>query len=231
MLKAAVKVLASMLVTASIASTAHAADIIEATVYHNDELKTASGLTWMGLFPTAAGQFELKPTKVTVTLVHDEIVDEPKGKKTGKKVTIAGKGEPLFLVKEVSSLRAGKVATSANFNRERLEIEQTLKLNVGDKHSTLTVNGKKKDQEWRSGYNIVLESGGTKQVVYERKEISDSSFPSLLWAGDLDGDGKIDLIMDVTSNYNVRDLALFLSSKAKQGKLVEKVATHFSTGC
>ncbi len=227
----AAKALASVLALTCIASSARASDIIEITVYHNDELKASSGLTWMGLFPTTAGQFEIKPAIVTVTLVRDQIVDEPKGKKTGKKVTVAGKVEPLFLVNQVPALKAGKVSTSANFSKERMDIGQELKLNVGAKQSTLTVNGKKKDQEWRSEYNIVLESGGIKQVVYERKEVSDSSFPSLLWAGDLDGDGKIDLIMDATSNYNVRDLALFLSSRAKPGKLVEKVAAHYSTGC
>lgn len=70
-----------------------------------------------------------------------------------------------------------------------------------------------------------------KQTVYERKEVADSSFPSLLWAGDLDGDGKLDLIMDTTDNYNVRNVTLFLSTKAKPGKLVEKVVSHESTGC
>ncbi len=71
-----------------------------------------------------------------------------------------------------------------------MDVGQTLKLNVGAKESVLTVSGVKKDAEWRTGFKVVLQSGGAKQTIYERKQVADSSFPSLLWAGDLDGDGK-----------------------------------------
>jgi hypothetical protein len=224
-------ILASTLLGSLIASAAWAADIIEVTVYHGEELHTKSGLTWMGLFPTKAGQFELRPTRVNVTMVHDEINDEPVNQKTGKKVTTSDKVEPLVLVKDVPALKAGKVITSTTYQKERPDVGAKLKLNVGGKESTLTVGGVKKDKEYRSQYKVVLETGGVKQTVYERKEVADSSFPSLLWAGDLDGDGKLDLIMDTTDNYNVRNVTLFLSTKAKPGKLVEKVVSHESTGC
>lgn len=224
-------ILASILLCSSIASVALAADIIEVTVYHDSELNTKSGLTWMGLFPTKAGQFELRPTKVKVSRVRDEINDEAADQKTGKKVTASDKVQPLFLMNGVSALKAGKVSTSKTYQKERPDVGFKTKLNLGSKESTLTVSGTKKDSEYRKDYKIILETGGVKQTVYERKEVSDSSFPSLLWAGDLDGDGKLDLILDTTDNYNVRDVTLFLSTKAKPGKLVEKVVSHESTGC
>jgi hypothetical protein len=225
------KVLASSLCCFLIASSAFAADIIEVTVYHNGELNSTTGKTWLGLFPSQGGQFELREAKVSVSLVNDPITDNSPKEKTGRKVTVAGKAEPLFVLTGVSGLKPGKVITSTVNKKERFDIGEKLKLNVGTKESTFTVSGAKKDAEWRTGYRIVLESGGMKQTIYERKQVADSSFPSLLWAGDLDGDGKIDLIMDTTDNYNVRNLTLFLSSKAKPGKLVEQVATHMSTGC
>ncbi|MBX9951258.1 MAG: hypothetical protein K2Y39_18970 [Candidatus Obscuribacterales bacterium] len=224
-------ILASTLLLSLVASAAFAADIIEVTDYHGEELHAKSGSTWMGLFPTKAGQFELRPTKVNIAIVRDEITDDPAGPKTGKKVTAAGKVAPLFLLDGVPALKAGKVSTSKTYQKEHPDIGFKTKLNVGAKESTLTVSGTKKDSEWRNQYKIVLETEGVKQTVYERKEVSDSSFPSLLWAGDLDGDGKLDLIMDMTNNYNVRDVTLFLSTKAKQGKLVEKIVSHVSTGC
>ncbi len=225
------KVLSTMLLCSMLASAASAADLMEVSVYHEGECSAKSGQIWMGLFPTKDKQFEMKATKVNITLVNDQIIDEDPRLKTGRKVVIADKVEPLVLVSGVPSIKPGKVVTS-NFNKsERIDIGKTFKLNVGTKESILTVSGVKKDAEWRNAYKIVLESGGTKQTVYERKQVSDSSFPSLLWAGDLDGDGKIDLLMDTTDNYNVRNLSLFLSSKAKPGKLVQEVATHMSTGC
>lgn len=224
-------ILACTLLFSLLAPATFAADIIEVTVYHAGELNAKSGSTWMGLFPTKSGQFELRPTKVKVAIVRDEITDDPAGPKTGKKVTAADKVEPLFLVNGVPALKSGRVSTSKTYQKERPDIGFKTKLNVGAKESTLAVSGKKKDSEWRSQYKIVLETEGVKQTVYERKEVSDSSFPSLLWAGDLDGDGKLDLIMDTTNNYNVRDVTLFLSTKAKPGKLVEKIVSHESTGC
>lgn len=225
------KFLPAALICSMVASDAFAADLMEMTVYHEGECSAKSGQIWMGLFPLKDKQFELRSTKISITLVNDQIIDEDPRMKTGRKVTIAGKGEPLVLIGGVPALKPGKVVTSDVIAKERMDIGQTLKLNIGAKQSTLTVSGIKKDAEWRTGYKVVLQSGGIKQTVYERNQVADSSFPSLLWAGDLDGDGKIDLLMDTTDNYNVRQLTLFLSSKAKPGKLVEQVATHMSTGC
>ncbi|HNB23514.1 MAG TPA: hypothetical protein PKZ32_13920 [Candidatus Melainabacteria bacterium] len=213
-----------------VSSAAWAADIIEVTTYHGDELHTKSGLTWTGLFPLQKGQFELRPTKVKVAIVRDEINDEAADQKTGKKVTVSDKVEPLFLIKQLPALKTGKVITSRVFQKERPEVGTKVKLNVGSKESTLTISGIKKE-EYRAQYKIVLQTGGVKQTIFERKELAESSFPSLLWAGDLDGDGKLDLIMDTTDNYNMRDLTLFLSTRAKPGRLVEKVVNHISTGC
>lgn len=229
---ASVKAILSTALTSSmLASAACAADIMEITVYHEGECSAKSGQVWMGLFPLKDKQFELRPAKINITLVNDQIIDEDPRIKTGRKVTVAGKVEPLVLVGGVPTLKPGKVVTSNVIAKERMDVGQTLKLNVGAKPAVLTVSGIKKDAEIRNSYKVVLESGGTKQTVYERKQVADSSFPSLLWAGDLDGDGKIDLVMDTTDNYNVRNLTLFLSGKAKPGKLVEQVATHMSTGC
>jgi hypothetical protein len=225
------KVLASSLCCFLITSAAFASDIIEVTVYHDGELNPTTGKTWLGLFPAKGGQFELREAKVTVSLVNDPIADNSPKEKTGRKVTVAGMAEPLVVVTGVSALKPGKVITSTVNKKERFDVGEKLKLNVGTKESTLAVSGLKKSAEWRIGYKIVLECGGIKQTIYDRKQVADSSFPSLLWAGDLDGDKKIDLIMDTTDNYNVRILTLFLSSKAKPGKLVEQVAAHISTGC
>ncbi|MCC7531413.1 MAG: hypothetical protein IT342_23120 [Candidatus Melainabacteria bacterium] len=225
------KVVASFLFCILVASSAIAADIIEVTVYHNGELNSTTGKTWLGLFPAKGGQFELREAKVSVSLVNDPIADNSPKEKTGRKVTVAGTAEPLVVIAGVSALKPGKVVTSTVNMKERFDVGEKLKLNVGTRESTFTVTGVKKNAEWRIGYKVVLESGGIKQTIYEREQVADSSFPSLLWAGDLDGDQKIDLIMDTTDNYNVRNLTLFLSSKAKPGKLVEQVATHMSTGC
>ena len=57
---------------------------------------------------------------------------------------------------------------------------------------------------------------------------------SLIWAGDLDNDGKTDFIMQIPTPYSNEigfSSGLFLSSKADLEELVKLVAYFTSTGC
>ncbi len=224
----------SALLCLLIAPQAGAAEIIELTQYHNEELKVPSGQMWLGLFPAKAGQYELRATKVAITLVNDPIGDQSPKEKTGKKVSIAGKQEPFVLMRGITGLKEGKVVTSSTNKKEHLDINEMLKFKVGTSETTLRVTGsptKLDGEDFRADYAIVLDGGGIKQTLFQSKQVSPQYAPSLLWAGDLDGDGKIDLIMDTSTDYNARILTLFLSTKAKAGNLVEEVASRLSTGC
>ena len=46
----------------------------------------------------------------------------------------------------------------------------------------------------------------------------------LLWAGDLDRDGRLDLLLDLSEHYNMSLPTLFLSSAAADSDLVAPVA-------
>ncbi|MBX9670138.1 MAG: hypothetical protein K2X93_21235 [Candidatus Obscuribacterales bacterium] len=210
---------------------AHASNILELYDYHGDEVTASVRSAWLGLFPQKDGQFCLKPTKVSITRVHDEIIDDDPKAKTGKRISVPGKEKPTFLFGGIPGLKAGAVLTSRINKKEHLQINDQIQLNVGDNKAKLIVKGKKEDKEYYSGFSITLESGGIKQQLVSAQQISIDTSPSLMWCGDLDGDGKVDLIMDTTTNYNVSDVTLFLSSKAKPGKLVKQVAHQYSTGC
>ena len=54
--------------------------------------------------------------------------------------------------------------------------------------------------------------------------IGDEAVPQILWAGDIDRDGKLDLLLDLTDHYNVSIPTLFLSSEAAEDELVAEVA-------
>jgi hypothetical protein len=83
-----------------------------------------------------------------------------------------------------------------------------------------------------------MEAGGVIQVL--------ATFPALdtggkvnsldieqyvMFAGDLDHDGKLDLLANVSGHWNEWRPALFLSSAAKEGELVGRVAELVATGC
>lgn len=72
---------------------------------------------------------------------------------------------------------------------------------------------------------------GNSQVLALKHYIDSNPF-ALVWAGDLDGDNKMDFLIDASYHYNhIMNLQLFLSSYAEEGEWVKRVATFTSTGC
>ena len=69
------------------------------------------------------------------------------------------------------------------------------------------------------------------QQTKKKQLIATSQYTlQLIWDGDLDGDGKTDLII-FKGGEKGGDYELFLSSKAKQGNFVKKVATFEAGDC
>ncbi|MGV3622534.1 MAG: FG-GAP repeat protein [Archangium sp.] len=78
-------------------------------------------------------------------------------------------------------------------------------------------------------HRVVLREGDQSQTLYESD--GDLDAWAFHWAGDLDGDGKPDLLISADAHYNVSTKRLFLSTAAKQGELVHEVAKLSDTGC
>jgi len=81
---------------------------------------------------------------------------------------------------------------------------------------------------------LVLSAHGQRQqlaVLSRDGDVPDFKGLRLIWAGDLDGDGKLDLLVDITNHYNGSGSALFLSSKAKSGEIVGLAAKLETVGC
>lgn len=64
-----------------------------------------------------------------------------------------------------------------------------------------------------------------------RMTIGNDGSPFIVWSGDLDGDGKLDLLLNVTDHCDISLPTLYLSSAAKGGELVHEVAHFRSVGC
>ncbi len=71
-------------------------------------------------------------------------------------------------------------------------------------------------------------SGGRKQVLFNEEGERD---PEIVWAGDLDGDGKLDLLINVPCHESATDVRLFLSTAAKGDALVGQVASQYTGSC
>jgi hypothetical protein len=205
--------------------------LVETGEFHGDEVSAKSGERWLGLFPTAAG-FTLLPTTLKVEAVHDSVVDQKPGIKTGKKVSVSHTREPVFLLRGAAGMLSRGAVTAVFSGRESLGNGEVVNLKLGNNNYRLRVisNDPTPADYLAQNSKLLLTAGAKSQVLFSVAEHADASW-ALLWAGDLDGDGQLDLYMDLNTHYNSSQRRLFLSTRASRGKLVKEVAEFSTVGC
>lgn len=206
---------------AGVAAEGRKVEMIMTGDWHGDEVQARSGEQWLAL---SAGK--LQPVKIAVEAVHDGIIDAP-GEKSGRRVVVAGAEEYTVLLKGVTPRQiemANRVdllaANGAGAKAQFLLSRDALTVETRRVASMMSV-----DEE--PVYEIVISGGGLSQVIGKTtvEEIH------LIWSGDLDADGKLDLIVDTSDHYNVFAPSLFLSSEAARGQIVGQAASFVTTGC
>ena len=141
---------------------------------------------------------------------------------------------PLFFISDNPRklVKEGKVITITTENDNNIGFNK-LKLILKNKEYNIHLDKSvdKKKQTWK--YAINLSSNKVKQKlisrtlpdVYQNIEINNQDGnPSLFWAGNIDNDNKVDLIIGYTDGDYIGAHSLFLSSYAKNDNLVKEVA-------
>lgn len=81
------------------------------------------------------------------------------------------------------------------------------------------------------GSTVLLRTDGRDTVIGDLDAAKDDeSTLSLLWAGDLDGDGRLDLILESTTSKNATICLLLSSAGRPSGALVADVGCQFFSG-
>lgn len=192
---------------------------------HGDEIIGKTGQKWFALFRTETG-FELTVTTVTV-------LDSPSvGELYDKFVRLSQPLETVFLVRGIADLKEGPVKTVFS-GHQLVKPNQSISLQLSKdlRFSYQLYAEGKEGKETIDNYRIILYNDEKRQIILSRSPTYLEGAPSLLWAGDLDRDGKLDLLMDMTNHYNAYEPTLFLSSRAAPNKLLKKVASHRMVGC
>jgi len=209
--------------------------------FHGDEVTARNGEHWLALHVTPDGTARLRPATLEVSAIEDVILDEP-GQRTGRRVGSAGMVDVRLYLRG-TDLRAGRVEAGriepgpegAVFNRRIGWKGRTVSLESHCETAAPTDAGDPK-----VACRVELVDGERRQTLATmdgyrdengRWVLGDDAEPQLIFAGDLDRDGRLDLILDTSNHYNMQRPTLFLSSRATGGAIVEVAGQHVSVGC
>lgn len=73
-------------------------------------------------------------------------------------------------------------------------------------------------------YKLYISTNNDAEILFLEEESFNDSFVELLFVGDIDRDGKLDFIFDASRDYEEERVVLYLSSKAKEGGIIQKVS-------
>lgn len=138
---------------------------------------------------------------------------------------------PFFFMTNINSIKNGKIKT-VFFNQDvenpdnKLNNFDKVSLNLNQKKYTLTRTRIGSISDPVCKFKVDMSVNNQNQTIIERTIVDTyqvSGHPTLLWAGDIDNDGNMDLIIRYMNHQNDIAYSLFLSSFADKGKLVKSM--------
>ena len=211
-------------------------NILQESEYHGDEvMDDVNELEWWGLFRKENGDCYVEIADITAEKVNDGILDEP-GQKTGWGINVAGKDYPVLLINDLDFIHERDVKEFKLENNIILPGEERTLYYEGAEY-TFSATGNEEGNEdytYITHYELHMsysKDGEEKKQTLVHIDYFDDSIVQILFIGDIDGDGILDLIVNNSYHYNVYLPTLYLSRPAKEGEVVNKVAEHQSVGC
>lgn len=180
-------------------------------------VKGVSPTGWLALWPDG-----LAKATVTFERVSDPLLDDgkPETVKTGIDVRVdGGPARPIVLIKGLPPRKVSSVLKGA----VQLCEPQKIGAVVGDSVVLACETTESK------GVRLVAAVNGEHQTLYSQTGLDTDGWV-LEWAGDLDGDGRLDLLLSADEHSALRTRRLFLSSGAGK-RLYREAAVLKTPGC
>ncbi|MDE0300313.1 MAG: hypothetical protein OXN17_16880 [Candidatus Poribacteria bacterium] len=186
------------------------------------EISADPNKVWMGLFPTKEG-YSLMPSEIRIDAFYNPTIGGDENMTGATRVSVHGDNPPLFLITGLESLRAGMVKTLFA-GRLPLPPESLLEFTLDNENPySITALGGMESNAGGVDHRVELVKGSRSQVICSFAR-TDVAVTYLLWAGDLDRDGQLDMLIDTVCDYNASGPMLLLSSFAEDGDLLQMVA-------
>ncbi len=170
-----------------------------------------AGGGWLGW---SHGSDRLRPVRL---IVRNRPEDSPQDEDN---VTVQSVPEVTYAVRCISGLREGGILDAGVVNRD-LQHDGAIKVSVDGRHYEMRLESAREDL---FDAKVVLTDGRRTQVLYSADGFADEPHFEVEWAGDLDGDGKLDLVVNLNRKYSLHPHRLLLSSRASRGALVGDAA-------
>ena len=214
--------------------------------FHGGEPVAADGESWFGL-RIDGEDAALVATIVRVRPIEDVVADDAPGQRSGREIT-STQGDAIAMYLRGPRLHAGPIerAQALPDASETVSSMPDYSLDFRGRRHRIAAHCDPEpvarvDGQAQLACRVVLETPGRWQVLWATTgyfepgattpSLGDDASPNLLFAGDLDRDGKLDLIFDTSDHYNVRRPTLFLSTQAAPGELLGIAAEFRSVGC
>lgn len=223
--------------------------------FHGNEPVARDGERWLAL-RVDGDDAALVMTTLAVRAVEDPVLDAA-GQRSGLLVSSADDGAIVMYLRG-AGLRGGRIER-ARFEAHSGPLQYEIHFR-GQPYRIKTqcdaTPFEHVEAQAHYACRIVLDDGDRAQALaamsgyYEAGattiSLGDDASPRLLFAGDIDRDGKLDLILDTTDHYNASRPTLFLSSQAlpdgavRDGKMLDgkaldgmilEVAHYDAIGC
>ncbi|MFC0679500.1 hypothetical protein ACFFGH_16810 [Lysobacter korlensis] len=216
--------------------------------FHGGEPVARDGERWLALH-VSADDAALIETTLEVRAVEDALLDAP-GERSGREVASRLEESGIVTYLRGPGLHAGPVvqAQRSTDTTDQAGAPPTTTLTLLARHYRIErrcgpARTAQADDPEQLLCRFVLGDGRTEQVLFEAPAylepqgeggapviVSDAT-AEVLFAGDLDRDGRLDLILDATDHYNVSRPTLLLSTQAQRGQIVGQAAQYESVGC
>lgn len=200
--------------------------------YRIGEVAVETGTTWLAAVPKRDRGYLIEETTLHVEAVRDPDEDR-EGEATGLSLSAPSCFRtPLFMVRGTEAVQTGFMDTAVWYPLE-LVIDTPMPITTNtNRHYALVVDcgGTPAAAPFEViECPLVLYYEASQQILASflisfgpdlRPEFADDARPLLVWAGDINRDRGLDLLLDLSYGRSVSAPTLFLSSSAAEGELV-----------
>lgn len=207
-------------------------------IYRRSEVVAKTGQSWFVLTKHGT-KYAIRKSTARVQKLNS--VSWP-GDEKDSKLNFRVGGKPILALRGVQGINSGSVVTlfldesridpDAIIKNEEMSNGYRREFNLNDHTYTLRVSSALSIDGTELAV-LVLESDGTTQILEQTSHVPGDRdiIGDLIWAGDLDGDQKLDLYFDQFNEIGAFSSSLYLSTHAKEGKLLDLAAVFNTSGC